>query len=283
MSVVGDAQRYLDAAADLKGQLTKSFGHAHMAVDFDAEIDENTRDASADVITSNSAQRGIVNAARQIEAGENRSVNVQTLGNAKIVAEQQRKKNEKAAEDTRFVLLLDDVRAFAAQRGAVADNLEKIFEAKYGDAWREEMANQILDPDEIPQRREGESMEDYRARLEDKLIEEMIDPKTGKIKPEYENDPEKKEWAQWAKARYDQKQANRIADILKDPNASEAEQKQAVEKLEAKTGFNGVRQAEQALIEDGQKSKAVAEATDRDVETESFTRTADEGAASFGL
>lgn len=47
---------------------------------------------------------------------------------------------------------------------------EADFESRYGEDWREQFAQRILDPDDIPQRRDGESMEEYRARLEDALI-----------------------------------------------------------------------------------------------------------------
>ncbi|MCD1624031.1 hypothetical protein [Citromicrobium bathyomarinum] len=105
MSVVGDAQRYRDAADGLKGSLRQSFGHAHMAIEFEPEIDENTRDASAGVITDASAQRGIINAARQIEAGEDRSVNAEILGPSKLQA-QQKANREKAQRSYRDQLLL---------------------------------------------------------------------------------------------------------------------------------------------------------------------------------
>ncbi len=110
-----------------------------------------------------------------------------------------KEKARKSTGDITFLTLLENQLAWLNDRIAEA---EKSFEERYGEDWREQMAERILEPDEIPQRREGESMEDYRQRLEETLIEKMLDD-TGEIKPEYLKDPELREWAKWAKKEYD--------------------------------------------------------------------------------
>lgn len=102
------------------------------------------------------------------------------------------------------------------------DQSEAGFEARYGEDWREQFAERILDPDDIPQRRDGESMADYREQLEEALIAEMLD-ENGEIKPEYANDPEKVEWALWAKAEHDIRQAEQARRYIDDPSIDEAE------------------------------------------------------------
>lgn len=96
------------------------------------------------------------------------------------------------------------------------------FAARYGEDWREQFAERILDPDDIPQRRDGETMAEYRERLEDALIDKMLG-ENGEIKPEYASDPEMAEWALWAKHRYDKTQAERDRDYIEDPSIDDAE------------------------------------------------------------
>lgn len=278
MSVVGDAQRYRDAADGLKGSLRQSFSHAHMAIEFEPEIDENTRDASAGVITDASAQRGIVAASRQVEAGEDRGVSVAALGSTKVAAEQQRKKAEKAAEDTRFIMLLDQARAYSARLGAEIADWEGKFEAEMGDAWREQIANEIMDPDEIPQRREGESMDDYRERLEEALVAKMIDPATGEVRSEYADS----RYAQWAKAKHHKREADAYIERRSDPTLSEEDRNEMDKEFASSSTYNEIRQADDGLIASGENAVTLASATDELREEEAaMTSTAAAEAAAF--
>lgn len=66
--------------------------------------------------------------------------------------------------------------------------MEEQFQKTDGDAQREKLALKILDEDEIPQRREGESMEACRERLEVRLIDEVLN-EDGSIKDAHLQNP----------------------------------------------------------------------------------------------
>ena len=102
------------------------------------------------------------------------------------------------------------------------DGHEDMFAAQHGEAWREQLALAILAPDLIPQRREGESMEDYRERLEQALMDEFLN-EDGTIKDKYKDHPQYGEYAKWAQWKYDQQQAQAFEAAMNDPSLSEAE------------------------------------------------------------
>jgi hypothetical protein len=148
---------------------------------------------------------------------------------------EERKKERQKQTDTQMLLAsLDQARDFADQRGRDADRFEDGFEDRFGDAWREEIANRVMEPDDVPQRMDGENIEDYRARLEDELIETMIDPETGEIRPEYADSPEMREYAEWALAKYDQRIARAYIDRRSDPTLT-AEQVREIDEEHAAT------------------------------------------------
>lgn len=93
-------------------------------------------------------------------------------------------------------------------------NIEAGFKAEFGDAWREEIALRIFNEDNIPQQRSGESIGEYRKRLEQALIEEMLND-DGTIKQRYSDDPALAKYAEWAQKNYNldaaQEKANDLA------------------------------------------------------------------------
>ena len=183
----------------------------------------------------------------------------QIAGEAQSAEEKERKERT----DRQLLLIsLDEARAFADQRGADADRYERGFEAEFGDAWREEIANRVMDPDEIPERQPGESMEDYRARLEDELIERMIDPETGAIRPEYANNPEFSDYAQWALARHEEREARTYIEQRSDPNLTPEQQQAIDEKFAASATGNEVRQAAQEAARSGEHIDQLDQETD---------------------
>lgn len=134
------------------------------------------------------------------------------------------KQQSKRTFDTQMMLsLLDQQIAFLGDRIAEA---EKGFVEKYGDAWAEELALEILDPDEIPEKEATETIEEYRERLKPLLIERMLD-ENGEIKPEYKDHPKYGEFADWAKDQHDMRPLlegrAKIDEIQNDPSRSEAE------------------------------------------------------------
>ena len=207
-------------------------------------------------------------------------------GTARKIAEETARDGEKERKERtdRAVMLasIDNARDFAAQRGRDAENWEDVFEGRFGDAWREEIANRVMDPDEIPERREGESMEDYRERLGDALIERMIDQQTGQIRPEFRDDPELSEYAEWAHARYEERLAQHFAAVLEDPNST-PEQIANVHDAMENAGINLVRQTAQEAARNDENISEIEHETDvRADETMRLSSAAAENDA-FGL
>ncbi|WP_298307638.1 hypothetical protein [uncultured Erythrobacter sp.] len=130
----------------------------------------------------------------------------------------------KRSFDTQMLLgMLDQRIADLADRIEIAENG---FVEKYGDAWAEELALDILDPDEIPERNSGESIEEYRERLKPMLIGKLLD-ENGEIKPEYKDHPKYGEFAEWAKDQHEMRplleEKAKIDAIQNDPSRSDAE------------------------------------------------------------
>lgn len=113
------------------------------------------------------------------------------------------KRKREERHQTRLTLA-EQARLLSEQLARQIAEMEFAFEAQHGDAWREHIANKVMDPDEIPVRRDGESMAEYRKRLEEALIAEMIDPTTGSLKPKYasSDDPDIRLYGDWALARH---------------------------------------------------------------------------------
>ncbi|WP_143742955.1 hypothetical protein [Maricaulis sp. W15] len=93
-------------------------------------------------------------------------------------------------------------------------------------------------------------MEDYRARLEDELIERMIDPETGQIRPEYANDPELSQYAEWAQARYDARVVDNAIDVLNDPNSTPEEKRTATDTIDSFDEIRAMRREADRLSPD---------------------------------
>jgi len=138
-------------------------------------------------------------------------------------------------KDTDIFALLDLYSDWLDDRIAAA---EKGFEDKYGEDWREDMALKVLDEDEIPQRGDDESMAEYRERLEQALIDKMLDDE-GHIKPEYLNhpDPEFRKLAEWARDKHDDRVKDEYVAKKNDSSLSATEQTQ-IDKdyIESSTG-----------------------------------------------
>ncbi|KCZ93825.1 hypothetical protein HJO_00575 [Hyphomonas johnsonii MHS-2] len=173
---------------------------------------------------------------RQVWAGvidpSQLSIRVNGADAAALMAQVQASEAKRASENHMFLITLSQLNDAIDEMEARADEMERSFVEKYGESWREDLALKILDEDEIPQRMDGESLADYRERVEQALIEEMID-ENGEIKDQYKNDPELKDRAEWAKTRWDTRQAKLKAEGLEatynDPNATDVERQEALE------------------------------------------------------
>lgn len=117
---------------------------------------------------------------------------------------QSRQDEERKTEERRtaqFVQLVEQMRASIERMEADVKRLVASFEKRDGDAWREKLALNILEADEIPQQEAGESINAYRKRLEQHLINEMLNP-DGTIKNKYKNDPKYGDYAEWAQTQF---------------------------------------------------------------------------------
>jgi hypothetical protein len=184
----------------------------------------------------------------------------------RITEDADREEKERKERTDRQILLqaLDQAQAFAEQRAADAEALEAEFEAEFGDAWREEIANRVLDPDDIPERQPGESMEDYRERLADTLIEHMVDPETGEIRPEYRDDPELSRYADWALARYDERNARAYVEQRNDPTLSPEDQERLDRNWLGSATEERMQLASQEAARNGENIEPLANAIDQE-------------------
>lgn len=132
-----------------------------------------------------------------------------------------------STKDALFLALLDHIEQLRQE----IDDMERGFEVKYGDAWREELALKILDKDDIPQRRSDETIEAYRERLEVLLIEELLND-DGSIKDEYLNDKDMRKFAEWAQKNYNRDNAIMIAHDLTNPNNTQIQTQALIDKVE---------------------------------------------------
>ncbi|MFQ3244122.1 MAG: hypothetical protein ACI9SP_000747 [Arenicella sp.] len=160
-----------------------------------------------------------------------------------------------------FIDLVDLANAFIEQLRQDIEELEAGFRARYGDAWREKLALKILDPDEIPQRREGESIEDYRQRLEPILTDRMLDA-DGSIKPQYLNDPELFDYAQWAQKNHHYNLAVGYVRELEDPSTTPERKEEIAEELKQNTDIETINYTDRGLTAESDAQRQVKDITD---------------------
>lgn len=127
-------------------------------------------------------------------------------------AEERKSKERRTAQ---FVELLEQIRASIKQMETDVKALIASFEKRDGDAWREKLALDILGADDIPQQRSGENINAYRKRLEQHLINEMLNS-DGTIKDKYKNDPKYGDYAEWAQKQFHLNSARAIVAELDD-------------------------------------------------------------------
>lgn len=178
--------------------------------------------------------------------------------------------NRRSASSHLFLITLNSLQDQIDALGREVDGMEDGFAARYGESWREDLANKILDEDIIPQRMEGESLEDYRERVEDALMAEMLD-ENGNIKPEYKDHPEYGEFAEWAKKRHDLKEARSVANeveaVFDDPAstqlqrdaAMQAADAQALDLIAAYSGNDDAKTEAEATLEENELESAAVD------------------------
>ena len=158
---------------------------------------------------------------------------------------------KQARSDKNGALWLDLIQRQIAELQTAIDDAEQGFASQYGEDWRELFALKILDPDLMPQREDGESLEDYRTRVEQALMDELLN-QDGSIKDEYKDHPEYGELAQWAQWKYDEQQGQALKSTLSDPSLSDEAREQAVDDFIDGATYQRLNQeaAASALISD---------------------------------
>jgi len=162
------------------------------------------------------------------------------------------------------------VNAYIEQLKKDIEDMEKRFRERDGDAWREKLALKILDPDEIPQRREGESIEDYRERLEAILIDQMLNA-DGSIKAQYLNDPELSDYAQWAQKKHHYNLAVGYVRELEDPSTTPQRQDEIVEELKQNTDIETINYTDRGLTAESDAQGLVKDIADEGYDSEVAT------------
>ncbi|MEO1046399.1 MAG: hypothetical protein AAFX04_13230 [Pseudomonadota bacterium] len=163
--------------------------------------------------TLSNSDRHMLHAAAIVQNGDSASFimpGAQQIANALGIGNADKRKQEQQQQTQ--LSIAEQARRISEQLAGQIAQMEKSFEAEMGDAWREQIANKVMEPDDIPQRRDGESMAEYRQRLETVLVATMIDPATGKIRPEYADNPDTARYAQWAQAEYRKRQIENASD-----------------------------------------------------------------------
>ena len=168
-----------------------------------------------------------------------------SMATDRIATQKAKEKSRRDAVDVQMLLALQNAQERSRILGREIASLEQSFEERHGDAWREIFANEILGPDETPIRGENETLAAYRQRVEEALIDKMIDPSTGQIRPEYKNDPRHAETATWAMKEWEKRQVDRFIDVQTDPTRSQAERQASFEHHKTFATFNESRQVSQ--------------------------------------
>ncbi len=140
------------------------------------------------------------------------------------------KANGKGAKSYDVILhlaLMDNLKQQADELQKAIQAQEDAFAEKYGDDWREKTAEQILDPEDMPHRKPGQSIEDFREELERALIKEFLN-EDGSIKDEYKDHPEFGNRAKWAQKQYDQSALDNLISKLNDPDLSHDEKQELI-------------------------------------------------------
>ena len=200
------------------------------------------------------------------------------------MARSEEKERRRRIDDVMMLSAIDRAREYSRELSRQIGEIEQQFEARYGDAWREEFAIRILGPAEVPERREGESMEDYRERVEDALEDRLLDPETGEPRPEFANDPEYAELVRWAQMNRSRDRVDasvaRADAIMSDPNATQDDVNQAFEELNT---INELQQADQEMTARGQAVDITAERTNEIRENQATQAVARSELDTFGL
>lgn len=185
---------------------------------------------------------------------------------------------ERNKNTTEFLNILEIMHASIERLANAVEEMEASFRERDGEEWREKLALRILGEDDIPQRHEGESMGDYRDRMETLLIEELLNG-DGSIKDEYKNDPELSEYAQWAQKQYHLNSAREAVTELQNTNTTSERRTEILDGLEQRSNLEELTFADRDATPQSTTQSQIKDSVDavRDIATET------ERSASVGL
>lgn len=156
-----------------------------------------------------------------IESGSRLARSIQDAGN------RLKERQKRVSDNIIFLELMIDANRYASQLAGEVAEIEAGYEAQYGDAWVEHIALEVLGPDELPEREQGEDIVSYRERLKDTLIAELIDPNTGRVRPEHAGSPH----ARWAERRWRHERVDVDTAIMNDKSLSQEERQAAAQRI----------------------------------------------------
>ncbi len=165
---------------------------------------------------------------------------------AKSITEAKKRQDERAKRSADNVLFLNMLDQRIADLDFRMGELEERLVAEFGEDWGQQVALEVLDPDEMPQRRDGESMADYEARVDAALAAEFLD-EDGNVKPEYKDHPRYGDAAQFMEHKLDREAATELRAKLNDPNTSSAEAAQEIEDFSETASYYRMQIAQQEL------------------------------------
>ena len=205
-----------------------------MAIELPQEFDKARDEAS---FREHRQAQLVHNSAQADGVGEfnNTGAMAGAAGAAKQVSQAQSKteKGRKAVTEAQILLAsINAAQKIADAAAARAEVHENNFRAEFGDDWLQDIALRVFDPDEFPQKQDDETFAEYEVRLEQELIEKMIDQDTGKIKDEFKNDPDRLRYAEWAQDRFIERTAKAKIEVAQDPNSTPEEVRAAVNTLD---------------------------------------------------
>lgn len=154
--------------------------------------------------------------------------------------------SEKARQSSDTILFLNLLDQRIADLDFRMAELEEQLVERFGEQWAEQVALEVLDPDEMPQRRDGESMADYQARVYEALEEEFLD-EDGNIKPEYKDHPRYRDAALYMEHKYDRDASVALRTKLNDPNTSPSEAAREIEEFSETATYYRMQTAQEEL------------------------------------
>ncbi len=243
-------QHHYDAAAAMdRGALSATFSQALTRSSKIALFEENAQLLAGD--------SGAI--AGKIERGK--AVSAKAIQGAKG------KEAERAKRSFDTVLYLDLLDNHIADLERRMGKLETQLIDRFGEDWSQQVALEVLDPDDMPQRRDGESMTDYKERVERAFVEEMLDD-NGNVKAEYKDHSRYGQAAQWAKYRHDSESATSLRKKLSDPDLTVTEAEAIVESTPSAPTIDQLEKAKDGLASDSGGRQALFNEVDNQFDVE---------------